>query len=357
MYDTLMQMGRWFGYRTGYVDLCRLYTSQQLIDWYKFIAIATEELREEFNNLAEINGTPDQFALKVRTHPGQLQVTALGKRRNSTAVDVSWAGKLVETRMLCKDEKARDYNLDITDKFVKSLGKWKAINKSGIEGESGIEPNCFIWNNVKANKICDFIADFRLPETYKKISFDRIIDFIRKVVVDTKGMNSWNVCIISKARSSSKYTFSNGLSIGCCTRNRDKDITYSNVFHMPKNRIKGNPADEFVDLDKKILDEALNETKEIKRANGKEWKQDFAAPELVRIKYRDKSTPLLSIYPITPQSANLEQEKIYEDIDNKPIIGFTIAFPDTEGDIVCRYLVNKVVSFVDNDANDDEVED
>jgi len=27
MYDTLMQMGRWFGYRPGYLDLCRLYTT------------------------------------------------------------------------------------------------------------------------------------------------------------------------------------------------------------------------------------------------------------------------------------------------------------------------------------------
>ena len=30
MYDTLMQMGRWFGYRIGYDDLCRLYTSPEL---------------------------------------------------------------------------------------------------------------------------------------------------------------------------------------------------------------------------------------------------------------------------------------------------------------------------------------
>ncbi len=34
MYDTLLQMGRWFGYRPGYVDLCRLYTSEELRDSY-----------------------------------------------------------------------------------------------------------------------------------------------------------------------------------------------------------------------------------------------------------------------------------------------------------------------------------
>ncbi|EDW4537552.1 Z1 domain-containing protein, partial [Salmonella enterica subsp. enterica] len=49
MYDTLMQMGRWFGYRPGYLDLCRLYTSEELISWYKHIAMANEELRKEFD--------------------------------------------------------------------------------------------------------------------------------------------------------------------------------------------------------------------------------------------------------------------------------------------------------------------
>ena len=34
MYDTLMQMGRWFGYRPGYLDLCRLYTTDDLLGLY-----------------------------------------------------------------------------------------------------------------------------------------------------------------------------------------------------------------------------------------------------------------------------------------------------------------------------------
>ena len=45
MYDTLMQMGRWFGYRPGYLDLCRLYTTSELISWFGHIAEASEELR------------------------------------------------------------------------------------------------------------------------------------------------------------------------------------------------------------------------------------------------------------------------------------------------------------------------
>jgi hypothetical protein len=43
MYDSLMQMGRWFGYRPGYVDLCRLYTTDQIFEWFNHITMATKK--------------------------------------------------------------------------------------------------------------------------------------------------------------------------------------------------------------------------------------------------------------------------------------------------------------------------
>jgi hypothetical protein len=49
LYDTLMQMGRWFGYRGGYSDLCRIFTTDELISWYRHIAMATQELGKKSN--------------------------------------------------------------------------------------------------------------------------------------------------------------------------------------------------------------------------------------------------------------------------------------------------------------------
>ena len=58
-YDTLLQMGRWFGYRTGYEDVCRLYTSKKLAQWYQHIAVVNEEFRQELDEMAELpNATP-----------------------------------------------------------------------------------------------------------------------------------------------------------------------------------------------------------------------------------------------------------------------------------------------------------
>ena len=61
MYDTLMQMGRWFGYRDGYIDVCRLYTPTELIEWFGHIAEAAEELRQELDIMVATGATPEGF--------------------------------------------------------------------------------------------------------------------------------------------------------------------------------------------------------------------------------------------------------------------------------------------------------
>jgi hypothetical protein len=66
MYDSLMQMGRWFGYRPGYVDLCRLYTTEQIFEWFNHITMATEEMRNDFDEMTVSHQRPKDFRLKVR---------------------------------------------------------------------------------------------------------------------------------------------------------------------------------------------------------------------------------------------------------------------------------------------------
>lgn len=117
-----MQMGRWFGYRPGYVDLCRLFTSNELNEWYRHITLASDELREEFRYLAESGGTPENYALKVRTHPGQLQITSISKMRHTKNIQVSWAGRLVETYQLLRDPASKRNNLAATDSLLSELG-------------------------------------------------------------------------------------------------------------------------------------------------------------------------------------------------------------------------------------------
>ena len=110
MYDTLMQMGRWFGYRPGYMDLCRLYTTSDLVVWFEHIADAAEELREEFDTMVERKGTPNDYGLKVQSHP-VLTVTSPLKMRNSHTLSLSYSGNMVQTVALPRDQKLLQLSL------------------------------------------------------------------------------------------------------------------------------------------------------------------------------------------------------------------------------------------------------
>ncbi|MBK9765324.1 MAG: Z1 domain-containing protein [Flavobacteriales bacterium] len=97
MYDSRMQMGRWFGYRPGYVDLCRLYTTSELQLWYEHVAMATDEMRADFDVMAAQNKTPEQFQIKVRKHPGMLVVTSAARMKGHETLQLSFSGRLKQT--------------------------------------------------------------------------------------------------------------------------------------------------------------------------------------------------------------------------------------------------------------------
>ena len=99
MYDTLLQMGRWFGYRPGYEDLCRIWMPAEAQGWYEHISESIDELREEMRRMEQAKLTPAEFGLRVRTHPDSLIVTARNKMRTAQLlpVRVGLSGRFIET--------------------------------------------------------------------------------------------------------------------------------------------------------------------------------------------------------------------------------------------------------------------
>lgn len=87
--------------------ICRLFTSRELNEWFCHITLASEELRSEFEYMSDVAGsTPEQYALRVRTHPGVLQISASNKIRRAVNVDLfSWAGRLVNLTNYRKTKK------------------------------------------------------------------------------------------------------------------------------------------------------------------------------------------------------------------------------------------------------------
>lgn len=122
MYDTLMQMGRWFGYRGGYEDLCRIWMPLDAIDWYAHIADATAELHRELKKMEDARLTPADFGLAVRSHPTALMVTARNKMGSGQkVVQVGLSNAWVETAKL--GVKDIDANMQLAKDFLDQLEK------------------------------------------------------------------------------------------------------------------------------------------------------------------------------------------------------------------------------------------
>jgi hypothetical protein len=92
--DSLLQMGRWFGYRPGYLDCCKLFTSQDLIDKYDSTTLCIEELKAEFKKMDDSERTPSDFEIRVRTHEGVLQITRPSILKNTDLVKWSYQDSL-----------------------------------------------------------------------------------------------------------------------------------------------------------------------------------------------------------------------------------------------------------------------
>lgn len=148
MYDTLMQMARWFGYRDGYRDLLRLYTTPDARDWYAHITEATDELKRD---LLEMEGTglePKDFGIKVRSHEDSLIITAKNKMRTATEINdkVSYANKLKETFFV--DRRTEQNRRDI--KTVERFFADKKANIQRYEVNKNGEPKFYLIPSVSA---------------------------------------------------------------------------------------------------------------------------------------------------------------------------------------------------------------
>lgn len=257
-YDTLMQMGRWFGYRLGYEDLCHIYmpnsepngSTNDLINRFEIIIQSTEDLFEDFRNMAKEKMTPKDFGLAVKHHPDSgLQITAGNKMKNSEDFyfDMKLDGQLKEASWILKGKIDNDYNLSI----VKSL----AIKMENSYGHKKIG-NSYLWVDVDKSFVNEFLNEFKLYTTQDPFGIrSRMpIDFIRKYVDEIE--TDWDVALYSGVASEVERV-SEKVVINLASRKVDDKGLYYEV----KNRQVSTGTSESIALDEKVRDEFKNNRK------------------------------------------------------------------------------------------------
>ena len=114
-------MGRWFGFRPGYLDACRLFTTEDLYGRFSFISMATEDLADQFDYMNNIGQTPRAFGLRVATHPSLL-ITSRNKLRTGMETNRDFSCVLSQTRVFDVDGETYDHNFVVVETLISALG-------------------------------------------------------------------------------------------------------------------------------------------------------------------------------------------------------------------------------------------
>lgn len=158
--DTLMQMGRWFGYRQGYEALCRLWLPDVTIVHYANVQDGIDELRDELVRMKEVGATPEQFGLKVRQSPSGILITAKNKMYSATDRTFSpdFSGSHIERHTLHNDQMRNLRNRETITAFFDDLG-----TPAGVDHDRRM-PNLG-WRNVAGGLVRDLINKLEIPDT------------------------------------------------------------------------------------------------------------------------------------------------------------------------------------------------
>lgn len=325
LYDTLMQMGRWFGYREGYTDLCRIFTTDELMSWYRHIAVATKELREEIEYMSALKLTPSEFGLKIRSHPGRLAVTSMGKSRNKQKVPLSYSGGIPETVVF--DPRHSKNNLRALERLISDMGRGPNKIHDGIRK--------LHWSGVPAATVIAFLGTYKTQDLAKKVVDPKgIARYIEKQNIQNE-LTSWDVVISTKGTEataegniSHKVSIA-GYEIQCVTRNAnsvtDEKISIQRLV---------SPADEMLDMSP----DELSKARQFDRARDKNVSDDGKPSGIAMRHARPKERGLILIYLLTGKDNN---ERTYGG-NGQETIGFAVSFPRSDTAVPIEYWVNPV---------------
>lgn len=307
MYDTLMQMGRWFGYRPGYEDLCRVFMPGLAAGWYAHVSEVTEELREEFREMELANLTPKHFGLKIRSHPDSLIVTARNKMRTGETVYrlIDLSEKLIETDKLFREIEKRELNRKVFATLLANLNKQKKPEFT--------ENSNYLWKEVPAELVLEFINAFNNHPASLRTQTIPVAEYISRRKKDE--LKIWDVVIINKAKAGpeDREQPAEGIDIGWQIRSEGPmaDIPANCIIIGKKARV-GQTIDEKEGLSAPEINKAYEN-----------WNTNPSKPKSITGLYfrQVRSRPLLMIHLL----------KITEESSNKVvcngIVAYGISFP------------------------------
>jgi hypothetical protein len=329
MYDTLMQMGRWFGYRPGYEDLCRIWMPPEAESWYAYIADSIEGLREELRKMEAANATPEEFGLKVRSHPDTLIVTARNKMGSSerVVVNIGLGKNFIETTTLKRDEPSLENNREAAKRLSQRL---EEIGKplSGAKPVTG----GLLLRDVPVSIVVSFLGEFQNHPNSMLTDTVPVRNYIAER--DSDELEFWDILFTSVSRTDEDTKTDNelGVAINRQFRRAGTNSTVSKLLVTNNQRV----SSRGVEKTGLSVDEIALAESDYLKTNPKRSKDGTVnIPDRI---YRNQRTrPLLIIHLLTIGPEKDDGKPEYP----KSVVAWSISFPATQKEEkLVEYVVN-----------------
>jgi len=315
--DSLMQMGRWFGYRRGYELLPRIWMPRETREKYEFMTIAEEDLRDDLEKFMHGGSRPSDFGPRVRVNPRMawLRPTAANKMQQTVTADFDFSGINRQTTLFHDGVDAKsilDSNRILTENFIKELAK---------DGERG-NGNSLIWRDVNVEAVMKFLSDFKFHSGNQ--FFSDISPFLKWIDqhAGNAGYEKWNVVAAGSNGTKNGNWILPGGSVGLINRTRivterSDDGVSIGALRDPKDLL----ADAFLTDEDKSSDKLDNISIIGKRDKGRVG----AIPQLLLYRIEGKSEKSTTQ---NPSNANGKQRASLK--AKADIIGISLWLPGGE---------------------------
>ncbi len=348
--DTLLQMGRWFGYRPGYLDCCKLFTTADTFEKFDQCTWTIEELEEEFRKLSIAKKKPKDYATKVLTHPGTLQITRPAILKNAVVEKWSFEDSLIQTTEL----KVTKENIE------KSWSNFKNICQKHKERFIVDKDKKIISFKTDTDGFVEFLNS---QQTYtEKFLKDELIRFV-KLSNQYEKLTNWTIVIKTSGSSNTLLPKEDTgflevvqLSIRSSSKREPyyTKLLTENIFKVSgasSNIISGGTDMSFT-LSESEISKIKDEFNKIK--------PDKNPPENVFREKMNDSDGLLVIFLMDLEAVFNDDELIKKATNESinlstPLIGFAIGIPPLKANIAGEYLVNKHI--LENIKNNPQVEE
>lgn len=374
-YDTLMQMGRWFGYRDGYADLCRVWMSKESIEWYTYINRATEKLKDQFYIMYRKGKTPMDFGLIVENDLTTLQITGRAKMysaADAVEIQISNSGKMIDTVHFYVDFNNVSHNNRVVNEVIKK------IEKGGTSFWHNDETGNFVWRNVSKDYVNDIISEYANPPQNDAFNKTTICEQLSNDNISC--LDYWDVAIVSRktpAGASEPFKFE-GHAINMVARTAlefesdDTDFNGGKIARMTKGMFitatdmaEGLYKDGKFDIErkKKLADQYLKDTARDEDTHKKRHAPAVAYLSKLHNEKEINKRPLLLIYFVDlikkGESPSTDVQDTVKLLNGQPPIALAIGYPtsdelgDSKGKKTLRYRPNQIYARFGNEDLDE----